>query len=152
MKAHIAKHNSKILNDAAPQKEAEPEDCNCQVPGECPLRNEKCRAKNVIYQATVTSNNENPEKYVGLTAPQFKIRYGNHKSDFKYETRKGTTLSKHIWKLKKEQTNYQIKWEILGRAAPYSPITGICNLCTTEKHTIIFKPETNTLNKSKAAY
>ena len=147
VKSRIAKHNSKLLKSTTPNTEAAPENCNCQEPSECPLDNQNCRAKNVIYQATVKSEDGKTEKYVGLTAPPFKTRWGNHKSDFKYQSRKGTTLSAYIWKLKGANTKYEIEWKILGRAAPYSPTTGVCNLCLSEKHFHIFKPETNTLNK-----
>ena len=36
-----------------------------------------------------------------MTAPPFKLRYANHKADFKHEKNKGNTaLASHIWELK----------------------------------------------------
>ena len=57
--------------------------CNChKYP--CPLKG-NCQIKNVIYQATVKS--ENDEKtYVGLTGTTFKARWSNHKTGFVHRT------------------------------------------------------------------
>ena len=150
VKAHIAKHNAKILNQA--NQDIAPENCNCNDPSVCPLP-EKCTAKNVVYQATIKTDGNHIEKYVGLTAPSFKTRYLNHNSDLRYESRRNsTTMSIHIWNLMEQNKPYQIKYKMLGRATPFSPISGVCNLCTSEKHFIVFKPETNTLNKRKEIF
>ena len=58
-----------------------------------------------------------------------------------------TTLSLHIWYLKDRNEYIKIYWKIIGQAQPFSPISGICNLCTLEKYHIIFKPEEATLNR-----
>ena len=34
----------------------------------------------------------------------------------------------------------------MATAKPFSPVTNVCNLCTKEKYSIIFKPELATLN------
>ena len=57
-----------------------------------------------------------------------------------------TTLSAHIWNLNRRNEPYTIKWDIASRAAPFSPVSGICNLCTAEKFEIIFNPAKATLN------
>ena len=95
----------------------------------------KCTTDKLVYRASVTANNS-VETYVGLTAGTFKKRYGGHKSDFlnrPTEDNSSTTLSSYIWKLKDENKAYQVQFEIVRRAAPYSPVTGTCNLCTEEK-------------------
>ena len=93
------------------------------------------------------------EKYVGLTANRFKDRYGGHKQDFgKPAGRTKTTLAGHIWTLKDQNEEPEIEWEVVCRAAPYSPITGVCNLCTSEKWQIIFKPESATLNRRQELF
>ena len=100
-----------------------------------------------MYRATVTTP-ASEEKYVGLTANTFKKRYGGHKQDFiKPEGRTSSTLAGHIWKLKDRSEDPHIKWEVVCRAAPFSPTTGVCNLCTSEKWNIIYKSENATLNK-----
>ena len=86
----------------------------------------------------MSSGNNPVEKYVGLTANTFKERYGGHKADLvKSEGRRNTTLAGHLWKLKDKQTDYDINWEVVCNAAPFSPVTGVCNLCTSEKWHII---------------
>ena len=148
-KTLIAKHNFKILNQT---KNDPPPRCNCQDPTKCPLPG-KCTTASLVYRATVSSGNNPVEKYVGLTANTFKERYGGHKADLvKPEGRTKTTLAGHLWKLKDEQTDYNIEWEVVCRAAPFSPVTGVCNLCTSEKWNIIFNPENATLNKRQELF
>ena len=41
---------------------------------------------NIIYKATVTTNNTNDTKhYIGMTATKFKERYANHTSSFRHK-------------------------------------------------------------------
>ena len=67
----ISAHNSKILKEKTPDPPF-----NCLNKEDCPLDG-KCRASNIVYQATLTTE-ENPpavETYVGLPATEFKDRY-----------------------------------------------------------------------------
>ena len=140
----IAKHNAKLLKEPA---ELQPQDsnCNCNNKDECPLDGQ-CQTDKVIYQSTIKTV-EKTENYVGLTANTFKKRWDGHKSNFRHEDQAGkTTLSGYIWKLKKAKVNYEINWRIICRASPFSPATGLCALCTTEKFYIIFRPEMGSLN------
>merc|ERR1712083_155645 len=58
-----------------------------------------------------------------------------------------TELSKYIWELKDKEKDYQIKWNIIARANPYTPTSGKCNLCVTEKTLIAnYKGKTQLLN------
>ena len=114
----------------------------------CPLEG-KCLMDNLVYQATVTSEN-GVQTYVGLTSTTFKCRLGNHKKAFKNPNyRTDTSLSKLIWDLKDSETDFSLEWKMLGRAKPYSPISEICNLCTLEKWYILFRPEMATINKKE---
>ena len=63
------------------------------------------------------------------------------------EDRKGTTLSKYVRKLIKDNIPFNINWDIVKKAAPYNPITKICRLCISEKQHILFHPEDATLNQ-----
>ena len=74
MKKIISSHNAKITR---PKPEDPP--CNCRVKEDCPLDG-KCRMTNVVYQATVTTEETPPKKetYIGLSSTQFKFRYSNH--------------------------------------------------------------------------
>ena len=138
----ISAHNSKILK---PKQQEKNENCNCRKKDECPLEG-NCLSKNVIYQATIKEDG-NVETYVGLTSTTFKTRWTAHKSSFKNEIRKtATTLSQHIWRLKSESKIFSIGWKLLARAQPFSPVSGLCQLCTKEKYFIIFKPHMASLN------
>lgn len=120
--------------------------CNCRNKKECPL-NGGCRVKEVVYQATVEAAGER-ETYVGVTENEFKTRLANHKQTFKNQTLENSTeLSKHIWKLKRNEQQFEVTWRILGRARAYSNATKRCNLCNLEKFYIICKKEMSTLNK-----
>jgi len=100
-----------------------------------------CLAKLVVYQAQVTAAGKTVT-YVGLTSTESKVRFRSNQVSFNNETRKNDTeLSKHIWQLKSKEQRFIIKWKILAKAKPYSNLTKRCNLCTTEKHFIITKPE-----------
>ena len=145
----ISAHNSKILNEITPDPP-----CNCTNKDTCPLDG-NCRASNIVYQATLTTEQDPPsvETYVGLTATTFKERHSNHKTSFKNKNySNSTTLSAKVWELKNEKIPYNIKWKIFGRAQPFSPISGICNLCTLEKLTIITKPQESTLNRREEIF
>ena len=84
---------------------------------------------------------------------KFKDRFSKHKSDMEHQkNRTNTTLAGHVWDLKDKNLDYQIKWEIVCRAAPFSPISKKCNLCLAEKWNIIYKSESATLNKRQEIF
>ena len=140
MRQKINNHNAKILNQTE-----ETLNCNCQDKAECPLPG-MCSIDKVIYRATVTSNRET-QTYVGLTAGGFKGRYSKHKTSFENPTyQNSTTLSTYIWKLKEHNVAHQVSFEIVGRAAPFSAVSGRCNLCIAEKFEIMFNKDKATLN------
>ena len=147
----IAMHNAKLLRNAKPQpqpqpNEAEPENCNCQKKDECPLDGQ-CQTRSLIYQSNVTKDDGKKENYIGLTANTFKERWDGHKSSFRHEDKASkTTLSQYIWKLKSEGAQFTIEWKVISKAAPFSPVTGLCNLCTAEKFYIIHNRHLASLN------
>ena len=54
--------------------------CNCRNKKRCPM-NGKCLVKSLVYQATVTTDDNRPSQtYVGLTENTFKTRFNNHKA------------------------------------------------------------------------
>ena len=96
----ISSHNKKLLDNKPdiPLQSL----CNCSARNkpDCPMDGQYL-ASEIVYQADVTASDNSVKKYIGLTEPTFKIRFGNHKKSFKdraYETE--TMLYKHIWKLK----------------------------------------------------
>lgn len=139
----INDHNKSILGKTlqSPAKK-----CNCRTKTNCPMNGE-CLINNVIYQATVVTDNK-AETYIGLTGDQFKTRFRNHTASFKDRGKKhATELSKYIWSLKDANTEYTLNWKIMARANSYSNRAKKCNLCITEKYFIIRKPELCTLNR-----
>ena len=129
----ISGHNKKVLSKTKPTQQTKT--CNCRKgPATCPASGE-CQLDDVIYEATVKNTADNDDrKYIGLTATTFKVRYGNHKSDFKIsERRTSSKLAGYIWKLKDKSIGYDVKFRIKERAPSYTPISERCLLCLTEK-------------------
>ena len=93
-----------------------------------------------------TTTTNSTRTYVSLTSNTFKTRYTAHKSTFtNREKESSTELSKHIWKLKEENTPFETSWKIIKQAKPYSPSTKRCNLCLWEKYYIITANKDSTL-------
>ena len=128
------------------QEEDDIQPCKC-TKEECPVQG-KCTQTAVIYNATVEREDGITDTYIGLSEPQFKKRYKNHISNFNTRNpNNASCLSKYIWRLQDQNIGYSIKWNIVSRAQPFNPVTGICNLCIREKYFILFKPEMATINK-----
>ena len=90
---------------------------------------------------------EEEREYIVLTENAFKQRCANHMSTFRHEkNEKSTELAKHVWKLKRRNEQYQIKWTILKRTPSYSNTTKHCCLCLTEKFSIMEANKDTTLN------
>ena len=58
-----------------------------------------------------------------------------------------TTLSKHIWELKKTEEEYSLKWSIVSKASTYKKETKACQLCITEKTLIATQGQDRSLNR-----
>ena len=104
--------------------------------------------KSVVYRGHLVERVSGlEESYVGLTGDKFKTRYGGHKNSFKYRSKRGkTTLSEHYWKLTDRGVEFDITWSYLKQVDSYSPGTGKCNLCLTEKHFIMYQKNLASLN------
>ena len=76
----IKKHNARLLNSSNNTCKDEVPPCNCRNKLSCPLDG-KCREKTIIYKATMTSLGDN-KNYIGLSSPEFKSRFYNHKQFF----------------------------------------------------------------------
>ena len=75
LKQNIDGHNKSLLHD---KKDAQTKSCNCRNPSDCRLAG-NCQKESVIYQATVTTEDNKPDKtYIGLTENTFKTRFTNH--------------------------------------------------------------------------
>ena len=154
IKNHISKHNAKISKDKDNMKNKEGKmfrnklkNCNCNNPQNCPLRG-NCQEESVVYQAKVLVPEINEEKfYYGMTSGTFKSRYSGHKNSFKYDKKESTTLSSYIWKQKNAGRKFDIEWSIKAKAYAFSSGGKQCDLCLTEKLTILLADQETMLNK-----
>ena len=75
-----------------------------------------------------------------------------HKHSFKNSELNQTSLSQHIHELKDKNIEFNFSWKIVDRGKPFSPISGKCDLCTKEKHHIIFKSDQTHLKSRNEMY
>ena len=137
----IAAKNAKILKPPEPETRK----CNCPRNKECPL-DKKCLTEGLIYQATVTEPNAEPRTYIGLCSTDFKARLGVHRQSFRDPEVNQTSLSNHVHEVKSRNIEPTISWKIIDRGKKYSPVTGVCQLCTREAYYILIHPELANLN------
>ena len=142
----ISNHNQKIFKPKTTHEQAPT--CNCRPNSDpCPMEG-NCLVDKLVYRATVTDENQNVETYTGLTGNTFKKRYYGHSHSFReQESEHATTLSAHIWKLKKKKKKFDVKWEVVARAGDFNPVSKKCQLCLKEKYYILFHQGGATLNK-----
>ena len=101
-----------------------------------------------MYRATVTTNDQEQKYYIGMTESSFTSRFRNHKMSFNNEKySSSTTLSTHIWKLKKTNTKHKVQWSIIKRASAFRSGAKQCNLCPAEKLCILKADKQSLLNK-----
>ena len=91
-----------------------------------------------------------------MTQDTFKKRWYGHVHDFKHREKYGTTLSRHIWKIKNlksglsanNQKNFKwnIKWQIVETAPAYKLGDKDCKLCISEKYHILSEDDSKSLN------
>ena len=143
----IKTHNKQVLESRPTEQSQQKKLCNCRRPSDCPLNGE-CLASSIVYKATVAAQNKEEKHYIGQTEGAFKQRYSNHLLSIRHEKYSNRTeLSKYIWDLKKEGTNFNISWSICRRAPAYSSGSKRCQLCLAEKLCIITADRKSTLNK-----
>ena len=154
----LAKHNTKVIAQKRPAPAAK-KGCNCQDKPACPLPG-RCQTAGVVYKAEVTTaatvaNNSTTETYTGMTGGPFRKRHYGHDHDMKEENEEetGTTLSRHVHKLRKAGTSFTITWDLLEEGLTgYNPTSGQCRLCLLEKFHIMFTPGVATLNRRREVF
>ena len=127
------------------------DNCNCRNKEACPLQN-KCINKDTVYKATISTSNVNDTKhYIGMTSSTFKERYRNHIISFTHKKYSNETeLSKHIWHLKQNKTDFTIKWSIIiKKSISYMGGSKRCNLCLEEKLNILKEKDSCLLKRSE---
>ena len=82
-------------------------------------------------------NSQDTKYYIGMTSNTVKERYRNHIKSFTYKKYSNETeLSKHVWLLKQNKTDFTIKWSIIK------------NLFLTRKS--VLKEKDNSLPKKRS--
>ena len=119
--------------------------CDCRKQ-ECPVDG-KCIAVNLIYKASVKTE-KYIETYIGSTWLTFKDGFTKHKYNFKHEKYSNTTtLSQFIRKLKNNNIDSKINWEILTHKKNKYILKNGCTLCNFEKIEILNTKKWESLNK-----
>ena len=135
MASVIQNHNTNFLKDPIVSTAKE---CSYQQKSNCPLT-EKCLSECLVYHAQVNRSDINRTKsYYDTCEKSFKECYNNNTASFRNQTKeKSTELSKYIWELKNTSINYDLKWSMACKAHLYTGGTRKCDLCLTEKLTIM---------------
>ena len=92
----INRRNAKILEST---EEPSVSTCNCRKKSDCPLDG-ACLERNVVFKATITTDNGDTKTYIGTTEKEFKTRYRNPQDIIFRQEVPATALSKYIWVLK----------------------------------------------------
>ena len=146
IKRIISGHNNRIVN---PQAELTLKGCNCTGGVQTCILNGNCLTESLVYKGEVKYQLTNPRSgalenkkkyYIGLTCNSFKQRHEGHKTSINNPAyrNKGTTLSSHIWKLKDNNINFDLKFTILKQSRIYTKEAKFCDLCLMEKTYIMF--------------
>ena len=87
-------------------------ECKCQI---------FFRMKYSLPNQGISTRNNEPKIYIGMSESEFKTRYNIHTLSFKHKKYANkTALSKYIQELKENQSDETIKWSVLKRAKAYS--------------------------------
>ena len=147
----IAANNKKVLGEDKAFERQLPRNSNCNCRGgekNCPMEGARCLDSNILYHAKVEEEGKPDAGYVGLTANTFKVRYGNHKTSFKYSAKRiNSSLAGHVWRLKDANRPFNITWTALATYPDFNPSTNSCRLCLMEKYTIMHRPDIATINQ-----
>ena len=129
-------------------KETDIIECSFRQKTEC-LFDKKCLSGYLVYTALVDWLDTSKIKhYYGTCEKNFKVCYNNHTASFRNKNKeKSTELSKYTWELKDNNIQHNLRWRIASKAYPYICRSRKCDLCLTEKLTII-KADPETLNET----
>jgi hypothetical protein len=71
----------------------------------------------------------------------------------KYDKYKhSTTLSNHVWNLKQENKEFNVKWMLVDKGRNFNPISKRCQVCLKEKFYIMYDTGGSTLNKREEVF
>ena len=105
MSSFIEQHNHNILS-SSPNTEGR--SCSCRNKDNCPLAGNYLKTC-IVYRADAVTENET-HVYYGASDGEFKYRYNNQTSSFRNQDYyKKTELSKHIWHMQRNGTEFNLK-------------------------------------------
>ena len=152
----IAANNNKVLSEDKRFEQQLPRNSNCNCRGgteSCPMEGARCKDTNTLYLATVHETSKPDAIYAGISAPSWKIRYGNHTHSFRHSGKRvNTSLAGYVWRLKDQGRDHSITWKQLAILPTFNPTTNSCRLCLCEKFTIMHQPELATINQNDEFY
>ena len=138
MASVIRNHNTSLLKDPTP---TDIKECNCRRKPECPL-DKQYLSGHLFVNASVDRLDTNEMKhYYGTCKKIFKECYNNHTASFRNKSKE-----KYIWELKDNNIQHNLKLCIASKARPYVCGSSKCDLCLTEKVTIIKADPESLLN------
>ena len=150
MSAMVKSHNNSVKrksgnNDRQPKGRR----YNCRDKMQCPMDG-NCQISSIVYKATVqVTGKDRQNEYISLMEPAFKKRHGHHLTPFRNETHeKSTELSKCVWNLKRQNSEYSLGWSVIDQTPGYSNITKRCPLCLREKLEILQADKRVNINKT----
>ena len=112
--------------------------CNCRQKTKSRPLDDMCLTKWVAIAIVTETTSNNQETYIGLRENEFKTRFNLHKSSLKLEhKRTSTTLSDHVWKLKKQQHRLQHQMGGRQKMKLFALSDKVGKLCLQEKLSII---------------
>ena len=119
----------------------------------CPVQG-RCKTDCVVYRATVKEiMSGSMETYTGVTGNTFKERWYGHRGDMRNEKKRlSSRLSSHIWDLKDERKDFEVKWSLIDRSTSFNPITRKCRICLKEKYQIMYNGNGSSLNKRQEIF
>ena len=139
----VKQHNYNVLskrNDSSNRK------CNCKSKPSSPL-NVESLIQCLVYKATSAASN-NSFIYYGTSQVEFKTRYNKYTKSFRHcECMNETVLSKHVWNLKDHGFDNNPTLEIHKKLSAYQCGSKRCDLCLSEKVSIVFHDSDTSLSK-----
>ena len=123
-------------------------DCiNHRKGASCPVANNICNRQDNIYKATISTNSPSQDQYnyIGMCAPQLRLRVATHQQSFKKDINQ-TVLSTKVKQLEASGANPTVEFVHLENRRSYSPEAPKCGLCTAEAYQIMFSDLPNLLN------
>ena len=123
MKSKINQHNKRVLQDKNDLSTPNGRTCNCPKNITCPL-NGICLDKDLLYTGKLTSDlpGYKMKEYKGICSTTWELRYANHKKSFNHEVYEtDSELAMEVWRIKRKQGQYEIKWQKYRNFPSYSP-------------------------------